>query len=304
MYYFWNEKSFLVVGGGLVGVELAAELALGLPREKPPLITLATSARGLLPRLPDRAREYAKTWLQSRHVRLVQERVRPSLPTQQHGEDDGDIALNRDGCDGPLRADVTFWCTGPGSSGASNALVVGGVATPQHIGVCGRVLVRPTLQLPSEPNIFAAGDCALVAGELIRDGHFAEKTAYAAMEAGRLAASNICALVRAEQRSVPVRRLMRFPEHAFPLGVFPRLFCVSLYKDDGILCIGPVVITGYFAAVSKRAIEALSTAALSGSRAWDVIFLFVERTAFLIASLSEIVVSVFQNRTRRNGITR
>lgn len=57
----------VVVGAGLVGVELAAELVHFFPRLK---VTLVDGAPDVLPQLGEGAREYARNWLQQHNVAL------------------------------------------------------------------------------------------------------------------------------------------------------------------------------------------------------------------------------------------
>ncbi|CAE8698542.1 unnamed protein product, partial [Polarella glacialis] len=60
-------RGAVVVGAGLVGVELAAELAHFFPRLK---VTLVDGAPSVLPQLPESARDYATEWLKKQGVKL------------------------------------------------------------------------------------------------------------------------------------------------------------------------------------------------------------------------------------------
>lgn len=264
---------------------MAAELAGGLPDPGSRQIIIATSPRGLLPRMPDYAREYATRWFQSRGVQIVLSRVRPSPATD---DENAMRSFAREDGQPPIRADVAFECTGGWRGSGCSALAAGGVTAEDEMNSYGQISVRDTLQFIRAPHIFAAGDCALVAGELDRLGAFAEKTAYAAMEAGRLAARNVGALIVARGRP-GMARLETFPRNAFPLGRFPRLFAVSLYKHDGFLCIGPLVMTGYFAAFGKWFTEVLGCAAMAGNRFWEGLFSAVEKTIFFVTVVVQLL---------------
>lgn len=276
-----SRSRILVIGGGLAGVELAAELVAGLPNPRSRSIILATSSRGLLPRLPPRAGAYALAWFKSRGVQIVLSRVMHDPHDATDSSSSMHCFKREDGLS-PIFANLAFECTGGWSGSGCSALVEGGVAREGDINLYGKISVRETLQFLGAANIFAAGDCALVPGELVRSGAFAEKTAYAAMEAGRLAARNVGAMLIAKGRA-SYARLESFPRDAFPLGKFPRLFAISLYKFDGLLCIGPLVVTGRPAALAKLLTEVLGCAAMSGNRVCESLFSCVERTFFVIS---------------------
>lgn len=251
-------RSILVVGGGLVGVELAAEL-VELPRRlssAPPQITLAASGRFLLPRLPPRAGARADAFLSSRGVKRVTARLRRVGGSTEYVSDDGGGVR--------LSADVVFDCTGSQGSAAGDALRTFATSRDRRAvapGRAGMVRVRDTLQLYNADNIFVAGDAAVVDSELalVGDGGLGcEKTAYAAVEAGRLAAANVVSLLHAANAG-----LRRYPTDAFG-GAFPRVFAVSLGKWDGVLCFGPVVVAGPLAALTKWIIEWFSVRAVAG----------------------------------------
>ena len=70
-------KHVLVIGGGVVGVELAAEIAITAGRA-PQRVTLVHSRKRLMDNLPVEASEYARRWLEGQGVEiLVGERFLP-----------------------------------------------------------------------------------------------------------------------------------------------------------------------------------------------------------------------------------
>lgn len=268
-------------------MELAAELAAGLPNPKSRTIVIATSSRGLLPRLPRRAGAYANAWLKSHGVEIVLSRVKRDNDERRSSGDPMQCFSREDGLPS-LRADIAFECTGGWRGSGCYALLAGGVAHDDDVDVYGKVSVRRTLQLQRLSHIFAVGDCAIIEDEFVKKGAFAEKTAYSAMEAGRLAARNVCALIVAKGRAARAK-LESFPEDAFPLGKFPRVFAVSLYKWDGLLCIGPTVLTGKIAALAKWGTELVGFRAMAGSRTVERLFFVLERIMFFITVVVQLL---------------
>lgn len=214
--------------------------------------TLVTSERGLLPRLPAAAGRYALRRLHELQVVVVHGKV--DLPLDSRS---GPKTLSTDtGLE--MTADAVFDCTGAsGNRKTTSPIESLGMGTHKN----GTIIVTPTLRLPQEDyqHVFVAGDAAYVPDELEfgANGKGGEKTAYAAEASGLVAARNIESLIKSPHRTLP----KKYPENAFPLQRFPRLFIISLYKNDGILCIGPVVIPGFVAGIAKAMVEKLSLAA-------------------------------------------
>lgn len=93
-----------VIGGGTVGVELAAEIAGKFRGTKG--VYLVSSRPQILPRAPARAAEFAAQWLTKRNVTIV-----PNARALE--TEDGRLLVNgRD-----MTCDRTYWCTGSGESG-------------------------------------------------------------------------------------------------------------------------------------------------------------------------------------------
>lgn len=256
-------------------MELAAEVSKLRQHGKKPVNTMIiTSKRGLLPRLPGAAGRYAARRLRKMNVATMHGRVNQSL-NLRNGEkkvstDEGDT----------ITADVVLDCTGASSAGKTTAAIESlGLNTHEN----GTVIVKPTLQLPHKDfqHVFVAGDAANVPGELDfgSNGKRCEKTAYAAEASGLLAARNIEKLLKATNSLSK-----KYPENAFPLQRFPRLFVISLYKTDGILCIGPVVITGFVAATTKAMVEKLSIATARENMLAGRCFGIMEYLSFAMAN--------------------
>lgn len=305
-----SARSILVIGGGVAGVETAAELAS--LRNMGTRVTLATTDM-LLPRLPERAQEYAQDWLLSCGVSLVSARVSASgsIPARHEDRSGGGRLFDCESGPASLSADIAIRCTRahtpPTTSDAPDddddgvdgggwrALAAGGVCAMQDITARGDVEVRHTLQLRRTANILVAGDVSLVPGELDRAGCYAEKTVYAAMACGRLAARNVVALDAGARRGDRAPVLERYPDHAFPLGVFPRLFSVALHDADACLCVGPLVITGRAAVFSRRITGLLGMAAVSGFRPLEIFFAICTHFIFFATALVQIVFGSFRD---------
>lgn len=279
-------QNILVLGAGLVGVELAAELSevetrrqnkrqLGIRGSVPQSqsrIWLAAPGGHLIPRLPERASRRVRRFLDENGVTIVNSRLAPdrTVPAKVASNTRVDY-VSDDDAGLRVSADLVFDCTGPQQSSFADPIrrLARGHRSQSAVltGRAGLVNVRDTLQLPEFDNVFVAGDAAVVREELKprNDGGLGcEKTAYAAIEAGRLAAENIWALARSNgpyvaQSSVSLKR---YPFDAFPGQRFPRLFAVSLGRWDGVICLGPLVIGGPAAALCKFAVQGLCVRAV------------------------------------------
>lgn len=278
----------LIVGGGPIGVELCAELVALTKSQENARITLGCSPRGLLPRLPDKASKFAEDWLSRKAVRIVRSRLFPCGV-----DDEGKFKYTSESDPSfVVIADVVFDCTGAKSNGASDALIVGGVVDEKYLRRDGSIDIRNTLQTWDMPHFFVAGDAAHVDGELDLDRFACEKTAYAAEEAGKLAALNVVRLMQGERLVSAQSTAMKcYPVNAFPFGQFPRLFVISLYKYDGILCLGPLVICGKLPALTKFLIEFLGVESAKWNGFWAFIFRSLEYITYLLAYLFQILLT-------------
>ncbi|MBI4144359.1 FAD-dependent oxidoreductase [Candidatus Woesearchaeota archaeon] len=151
--------SVLVVGGGLIGVEVAAELA----QKSNAKITLVHPFNRLIERNPENASAYAKKWLLGHNVEIVfEERVVDRT---------NDVFITDKGR--KIRADLVFWCAGikPEPS------FYKGTKDEK-----GYVSVNEFLQTSSYPNMFCGGDACSVREE---------KTAQNALLHAKIIAKNI-----------------------------------------------------------------------------------------------------------------
>jgi NADH dehydrogenase FAD-containing subunit len=223
-----------VIGAGLVGVELVAEIAEGYPGLRGSVM-LCDLAPEILPALPQ-TQAYCREWLQEHGVQIV------TGPDAAGAADDPDI--------------IRYMCVG-------NKPVVPEFDPPVSLDAAGHVQVNTALQVmhaevPKEDGVlpesirevwgagkvFALGDCCEVK-ELPRAF---SKTIYPAEALSSIVVQNILAgVTRAHASS---RRIARVRELALDPVV------CSLGSKDAIMTLnGKPVLTGTAAAGVKKVIE-------------------------------------------------
>lgn len=172
---------FVVIGGGATGAELAGDLATTdwpsatSPGARSPEIVLITGALPFLTGLPPSVQRHAREQLQAAGVRLLEgvnaTRVEPK---RVHLEDGS-----------RLTADLVVWAAGVEAPTIVRAL-------PVAHGRGGRIAVRPTLEVPGFPGVFAVGDVAEIVDPYTQMP--IPQTAQAAIAEAREAADNLVAL--------------------------------------------------------------------------------------------------------------
>ena len=179
--------TFVVVGGGPTGVELAGAigeiaqrtLARNFRRFDPrqARVVLVDGADRVLPSFPpESARDPARL--------LAQKGVELVLGARATGVDAAGVTL-----DGARRIEsrTVLWAAGVAMSPLAREL---GAPLDRQ----GRVLVAPDLSLPDHPEVFVIGDLAAVE----QDGQWLPGVAQPAIQEGRWAARNIARRVRGE----------------------------------------------------------------------------------------------------------
>ena len=165
-------KRILIVGGGLVGVELAAEIAEHYDDKE---IIIIHSQDRLIERNHDKAVRYAYNFLKKRGVIIhLNESVKKNRGNIFHTESGREV-----------KADIAFLCTGikPNFDFMSRKF-------SKSLNNKNKVIVNEHLQIEGFRNIFAAGD--------ITD-RVEEKTAQNAERQARVVAKNITLLERKEK---------------------------------------------------------------------------------------------------------
>jgi NADH dehydrogenase len=209
-------RTFVVVGGGYTGTEVAAQGKLftdALARKRPlreggaPRWLLLDVAPRVLPELDERLSRTADRVLRRRGVD-----VRTGTSVEEATPDgvrlsDGEFVETR----------TLVWC-----AGVRPDPLVEGLGRPLEQG---RLLVDPHLQVPSHPEMFACGDAAAVP-DLEKPGHYTPMTAQHAWRQGRIAARNVAASLGIGERRAYRHRdlgftvdLGGFEAAANPLGV-------------------------------------------------------------------------------------
>ena len=174
------QLTFVIVGGGPTGVELAGALAeiakLSLAHDFRHIdpgsakIVLVEAGRSLLATFPDALRTAAKNDL----VRLGVD-VRLDTTVTRVGQGFVETGGTRIDCE------TVLWAAGVSAAPLGATLGV-------PLDRAGRVLVQPDLSIPGHPEVFVIGDLASLAGA---DGRPLPGVAQVAMQMGAHAAANI-----------------------------------------------------------------------------------------------------------------
>ncbi|MEQ1729976.1 MAG: NAD(P)/FAD-dependent oxidoreductase [Vicinamibacterales bacterium] len=177
--------TFVLVGGGPTGVELAgtlAEIANRTLRQEfrsidtgQTRIVLIEAGPTILASFPPSLRDAARRSLSRLNVEVCEN-------TRVTGIDGHGVWLGTE----RLTAGTVVWAAGVTASAVARSL---GAATDR----AGRVLVRPDLTLPDHPEVFVVGDAAVLAGA---DGQPLPGVAQVAMQGAAYAARAIVAQVR------------------------------------------------------------------------------------------------------------
>jgi NADH:ubiquinone reductase (H+-translocating) len=186
--------TFVVVGGGPTGVEMAgaiADMARGaLPRDfrnadpARARVMLVEAGPRVLAAFPEALGRYAQTALERRGVEVITGAAVTDIGP-------GRVSIG----DRSIDAGAVIWAAGVAASAAADWL---GAERDR----AGRVRVAPDLTLPGRPEIFVIGDTAAVRNE---DGRLVPGIAPAAKQMGRYAASVIAARVTGKAAPGPFR---------------------------------------------------------------------------------------------------
>lgn len=185
-----------IVGGGSTGIETAAELA----ESRPDLTVSLVSSEEPGAWLSERAQRYILTTLERLGVTVHSgAKVIEVTPNGLHFADGGG-----------LDAETVLWTTG---FTVPDLAARAGLAVDAH----GRLLVDETMRT-SDPDIYAAGDCAAISGPGNRELRMACATA---LPTGAHAADSVCAHLNGRRPSA-----LEFRYH---------LQCISMGRRDGVI---------------------------------------------------------------------
>ncbi|MBX4212434.1 FAD-dependent oxidoreductase [Candidatus Pacearchaeota archaeon] len=165
-------SNILIIGGGLVGVELAGELCTHYPGKK---ITIAHAVAELIERNPKKARNYAYKFLSSRGVNIVFNEFVEKAKGKSFVTNKGT----------KIPSDLTFMCTGIVPNFSFMEKNLSSSLNQKH-----QIIVNEFLQIKDHKNIFSAGDV---------NDRAVEKTAQNAERQARVVTNNIRALENKEK---------------------------------------------------------------------------------------------------------
>ncbi len=170
-------ENIAIIGGGLIGVELAAEIAVRTGKK----ITLIDTNDNLLSRNPRKARDYARRFLERRKVSV--------LTGQRIAARKGNSLITSS--KGKVKADLAIWCGGisPNTGTISRGF-------EQSIDEAGYLVVNEFLQARGHDNVFAAGDISALAEE---------KTAQNAKNHSRVVGKNLRLMLSGKKPSEKYR---------------------------------------------------------------------------------------------------
>uniref|UniRef100_A0A0D9XP98 FAD/NAD(P)-binding domain-containing protein n=1 Tax=Leersia perrieri TaxID=77586 RepID=A0A0D9XP98_9ORYZ len=141
-----SSNSILIVGGGPIGVELAAEIVMANPEKH---VTIVHGGPRLLMVMGEKASSKALEWLKSKHVVVLLDQTVDV--TAAAGEN---VNVFTTSAGETVNADCHFVCTGrPVASGWLKDSFLG-----EHVDGEGRLMVDEHLRVGRLRNVFAVGD--------------------------------------------------------------------------------------------------------------------------------------------------
>ena len=156
-----NATNILIIGGGIVGVELAAEIVTHYNNKN---VTIVHAGQQLMNRQPQKARIYAEKFLTKNNVKIHFNELVMEQKNKTYYTDKGNA----------LTPDIAFLCTGivPNTEFMKKDL----------LNDRKQIIVNEHLQVNDYKNIFAGGDANSIAEE---------KTAQNAQEHAKIIVNNI-----------------------------------------------------------------------------------------------------------------
>lgn len=208
-------KKVLIIGGGLVGAELAGEIASHFGRQKE--ITIVHKKSKLIERNSEKAIKYAENYLTKRGVKIIFNEEIVGRKGNIWKTSSGEI----------IKTDLAFLCTGIKSNFEFMKKNF-----KDFLNEKNQIEVNEFLQLDGIRNIFAAGDVNNI---------LQEKTAQNAERQAEIVAENICALEKNKKLSklVPTKTTL----------------VISLGKNAGILEAEKLTLTGFIPGRLKSLVE-------------------------------------------------
>ncbi len=198
----------VIVGGGAGGVELALAVHHRLQDSRAARVSLVTDTRVLLPSHPPAARRIFERLFAERGIGLL-------AGSRAVATEAGALRLENGT---RVAADWILWAT---LAAAPAWLAASGLATDAR----GFILVNDALQSVSHLNVFAAGDCASLAG------HALQKSGVYAVRQGPVLAANL-------RNALAGQPLLPYSPQRFALSL------ISTGDRRAVASWGPVVVEG------------------------------------------------------------
>lgn len=225
--------TFVVVGGGPTGVELAGALGeIGLHtlardfRSIDPTevrVVLCEGRDRVLNTYPEKLSDAAKVALEKRHVEV-------RLDTMVTGVDERGVDVKGPGGTDRINARTVLWAAGVAASPLARSLNA-------PLDRTGRVIVQPDLSIPGHPEVFLIGDLA----KMVCDGQEVPGVAQGALQSGKYAANIIAteAAVRfdGKQGVVPERKPFRYHDkgNMATIGRAEAVIATKHFAKHGLL---------------------------------------------------------------------
>ncbi|MDE3155200.1 MAG: NAD(P)/FAD-dependent oxidoreductase [Acidobacteriota bacterium] len=252
--------TFVVVGGGPTGVELAGAIAdisrtvlvRDFRRIDPASarVVLVEAGPRILAAFPEGLAQHATADLRQLGVE-----VHAGTPVDRVDADGVSFGGER------LAARSVFWAAGVQAEGVARTLGV-------DLDRAGRVKVAPDLSIPGHPEAFVIGDLA----HAEQDGEVLPGLAPVAIQAGRAAARNILASIHGRPRT--------------PFRYFDKGMMATIGKHKAITALGRARLTGYLAWIAWLFVHILYLIGFRNRVAvlaeWSWSYLFSRRGARLI----------------------
>ncbi len=216
-----RQLTFVIVGGGPTGVELAGAISELARRTLPPEFHRADPARArillleagprILATFPERLSDYARRALERMGVEVQTDTAVEDVFEDRVVAGDADIT-----------AGTILWAAGVRASPAANWLGVEADKT-------GRIAVAPDLTIPTLPEIYVVGDLALAKGP---DGATVPALAASAKQMGSYAGRAI----RRRLRGEAPRKPFRYRDHGS---------LATIGRKSAIVKLGRLELTGF-----------------------------------------------------------
>jgi len=234
-----DARSILIIGGGIVGVELAAEIFERFGHSK--AITIIHRGAEICSSLPEKARLYISDYFRRNGVRVVLQANSMELGTKscRYATATGQVGI--------ASFDISLDCTGivPNSSMLRQSL-------PTALDGKGFIRVNDYLQVhlksgPVVPNVFALGDvCSHRPSQ-----QFGQNVLYADLQCA-IVVNNLLAKIRGSSNHPPEKfpRDITGSPHLVPTSMI-----TSLGEIDASFVFEDIVVNGFIAALTKVVIE-------------------------------------------------